>query len=120
MSILIDERARHAIERRRAAGKPAAVDLHVTPVPRGGFTLSVGWGRTDRNQGMLSERQAGTELRADPRIRRYARWQNIVISAQRLGPFEALVLDDPLTLLRIRRWEKTHPNQTQEDRTPVA
>jgi hypothetical protein len=112
MAILLDSRARDAVRRRQAAGKPSAISLHVTPVFHSGSTLVVEWssGREAWAGDVL--RQDGATLRVDPRVRRYARWHDIVISAERVGPFVTLALEDPLILARIRRWELTHPDQT--------
>jgi hypothetical protein len=49
----------------------------------------------------------------DQRVARYTQWRDVWISAWRLGPIERMVVvDEPLVLLEMEAWERTHPAAT--------
>src|SRR5947209_4361919 len=120
MSIVIDDRAREVIRKRQSRGQPASIDLRVTPLFRGGSRLSVNWGDAAAEGRSASSQGEDATVRVDRRIGRYAQWNDVVISAQRVGPFEALVLEDPLTLLHVSEWERAHPGLSRSAATPRA
>lgn len=109
MAFVIEDCARSAVARRRADHKPAVIDVHVSPVLHGGATVAVNWESRCEKDGRASIEQDGVTLCVDRRIAHYARWQDVVISAQQLGPFEWLTVQDPLILTRLGEWQRAHP-----------
>jgi hypothetical protein len=109
MSIVVDQKTEAVTNQRRARGKGAVIDLHVTPIAGGGYTLAVDWREGADTNGRVVMRQGNVVLTADRRIAAYARWHDVAVSVQRLGPLRTLVLKDPITLFRIGEWERSHP-----------
>jgi hypothetical protein len=110
MAIVFDQGAQAAIQHRRERGKETAITLCVTPLKRGAYTVSVGWGHRHSGQHIHQVEQVGdAQVFLDPRLARFARWRDIVISGGRLGPFDFLRLTDPFPMRRVAEWERTHP-----------
>ena len=116
MAVIIDEKARAAIARRRSRGRDATLFLRVETIPTmygpagGAPDLIVGWAPRHWPGRMLSVRPVGDAVVClDRRIARYSTWHDVTISAWRLGPFDHLVVD-PNVLLEVQQWERTHPS----------
>ena len=110
MSILLDQGAREAIQHRRERGKEASITLCVTSLRGGGHTVSAAWGHEHGSEHLHLVQQAeDAQVFLDPRIARYARWRDIVISGGRLGPIDYLRLADPFPMKHVAEWERSHP-----------
>lgn len=114
MALIIDERARAAIARRRAGGREARLFLRVEPLPaRGGFShmLAVDWVPRRWLQRAPTARQVGdVTVYIDQRLARYTQWADVTLSAWRLGPLEwVVVARELLVLLEMEEWEHAHP-----------
>jgi hypothetical protein len=108
MAVILDERAQEIIAHRRAQGRDATITLHVVPLRGTQSALRVDWA-TSRGAG-----NAERPVYVSPRIARYARWHDVVISAWHLGPFERLaVADEPRVMLEMVEWESAHPGLRQ-------
>ena len=113
MAIVLDQRAQGAIARRRAHGQEASILLRLATVPVRGMhhLLLVGWYQRCSRQGALLVWPVGDVLvYVEARVARYARWHDVTISAQHVGPIHRLtILQATLTLLRMLEWEQAHP-----------
>ena len=87
--------------------------LGIETVPARGVTrmLVAKWANGRRPARQMVERRIGDSLLlVDKRVARYSDWQTVAISAWRLGPLDILtVVDEPLVMLRLPRWERLHP-----------
>lgn len=123
MAIILDERARAAVARRRTRGWDTTLFLRheVLPVGRGD-TLAVGWAPRRWPRRQLEVRQAGDiTVVVDRRVAEYTRRHDVTISAWRLGPFEVLLVDDASSvLLEMQEWERTHPDEERLKRRAVS
>lgn len=115
MAVIIDEKARAAIARRRSRGRDATLFLRVetiSGVHRPALDMSVlvvGWAPRKWTDRTLAVRPVGDAVVCvDRRTARYSSWHDVTISAWRLGPFDHLVVD-PNLLLEMQQWERTHP-----------
>ncbi len=113
MAIIIDDRAFAAVARRRTRTGDAGILLRIVVVPVRGMhrLLAVSWAPRDRCPGTLAVvRVRDVEVYIDERIARYTRWHDVTISAWHFGPIDRLlVVEAALDLLRIGKWEQTHP-----------
>ncbi|HZS88857.1 MAG TPA: hypothetical protein VFE42_15395 [Chloroflexota bacterium] len=108
MAVIIDERAQEIIAHRRAQGRDVAITLHVVPLRGMQSMLRVAWAPWHGGG------SAAGWVYVSPRIARYARWHDVVISAWHLGPFERLaVADEPRVMLEMVEWEAAHPGLRQ-------
>jgi hypothetical protein len=112
MAIILDERARAAIRRRRARQQGDALLLRVETLPLRGITrvLAVDWApRRLPRRPVVARRVGDAVVYVDARVARYTDWQDVTVSAWRLGPLDRpLVRDEPLALLQMERWERMH------------
>jgi hypothetical protein len=115
VAIILDDKARDAIARRRARGRDHTLYLRIEWIDGlrgpGGATsdLIVGWApRHLPGRGLVVRPMDDTVICVDGRVARYAAWHDVIISAWRLGPFDYLTVD-PTVLLEIQEWERTHP-----------
>jgi hypothetical protein len=113
VAIILDERARATVMRRRARGKDARVVLRMdrgslrAGVP---WTLAVGWGpHRWLDATVVLQRASEVKVYTDQRIARYTQSHDLTISSARLGPWEWLVVADPFAFERMQEWERTHP-----------
>lgn len=115
MAIIIDDKAREAITRRRSRARDRTLFLRIERIsgirgPAAGMSnLIVSWAPRDLPDRALVVRPVGgTVLCVDRRVARYAAWHDVTISAWRLGPFDHLMID-PNVLLDIQQCERSHP-----------
>lgn len=115
MAIIIDEKACAAIARRRVSGRDTTLFLRVEKIPGGrgsvmGISdLVVGWAPPHLPNLSLTVRHAAdVVVYMDRRVARYSAWNDITVSAWRLGPFGHLMID-PNVMLEMQYWERTHP-----------
>ena len=116
MAILIDEKARAAIARRRAGGRDATLFLRLERFRgRGGplvsypWDLVAGWAPRAWPESDLTVRSVGdVVVCVDTRVARYTHWHDVTISAWRVGPIDLLTVD-PYVVLEMQAWERTHP-----------
>jgi hypothetical protein len=114
VAIIVDERARVALARRRRRGQDAALLLRIAAVPHPGpasdpEVLWVGWLSPHRPRdlrGLVLWEVGAAVLFVDARLSRYTEEQDITLSAWRLGPFTRLyVVDQRLVLLAVQAGE---------------
>lgn len=120
MAIILDQRARAAVDRRRTRGRDTTLFLRREVIPvRGGIVLAVDWAPRRWPRCHLDVRQAGdVTVVVDRLVARYTQWRDVTISARRLGPFGELVVDGELpVLLEMQDWARTHPDV---ERLPAA
>jgi hypothetical protein len=110
VAIVLDERARAVIGRRRAACKD---DRLYVSLERGSMRVYAPWimrarwmPRRRPDQAVLVYGGGNGEVYADPRIARYAEACDLVISAARFGPWRWPVLADPFAFEHMREWER--------------
>jgi hypothetical protein len=109
MAILIDARAREVIARRRNRRRSAAVNVHIARLSHGTHALLAEWA-TRRGEKQHETWAGDIQLFVDSRVARYARWRDISISAQRIGPFHYLIVENELpVLLDLADWHRRHP-----------
>lgn len=112
MAIILDERARAVIARRRSRGGDDRLFLRLergslrAGVP---WVLVVGWAKRQRQEDAdIVQRAGDAEVYMDRRIARYTRSRDLTISGARLGPWQWLVVADPFAFEHMREWEQTH------------
>jgi hypothetical protein len=115
VAIILDDKAREAIARRRAQGRDHTLYLRIERMPgtwgraAGIADLSVSWApRRLPDRGLVVRSVGDTVICVDSRVARYAAWHDVTISAWRLGPFDRLMVD-PTVLFELQAWERTHP-----------
>jgi hypothetical protein len=111
VGIVVDERARAAVNRRRSRGKDARLVLRVQRLsPKTGFpdAAVIGWTRVEPPPELVEWHARDVKFFVEPRLARYAEVRDLVISAWRIGPWERIVLADPYLMLRVAEWEYTH------------
>ncbi len=118
VALIIDQHARAAIEQRRARGRDTTLFLHVEYLHTRGWAsrvLKVDWKASRPTYRPLDSRTVDDVcIVTEPRIARYIQWRDLTVTAWRLGPFTRLtVLDEPLALLEMCEWERTHPFSAQ-------
>jgi hypothetical protein len=111
MAILIDKRARDEITRRESRGRPVAVNVHIARLRHGTHVLLAEWtGSHGRGANQEETRVGDVRIFVDERLARYARWRDVTISAQNIGPLHYLIVVDELpVLLDMAGWERSHP-----------
>ena len=125
VAIILDERARAAIARRRGRGKDARIVLRIAHgslhvgVP---WTLAVGWPPRHWSHDTLVEQRAGdVEIYVHQRIARYSQSRDLTVSSARVGPWEWLVVADPFAFEHMQQWERTQSDdQEQAAVSPAA
>jgi hypothetical protein len=113
VAIGFDERAQAAIMRRRARGKDVRLFLKLHPgslhagVP---WFLTVGWApRHWSDHTAVVQREGDVDLYMDPFIAGYTRSRDLTISSRRVGPWEWLMVAEPIPWDDMREWEQTRP-----------
>ncbi|MBV9280455.1 MAG: hypothetical protein JOZ41_10275 [Chloroflexi bacterium] len=112
MAVILDERARAAVVRRRARGKDGTIYLRLeratvrTGIP---CVVVVGWSPHHPPARELVVRRVGdVDVSMDWRVARFTQRRDMTVSAARLGPFEWLVVADPFAAEGLMEWERTH------------
>ena len=116
MAVILDDRVRSAIARRRARGRAVAITLTVVKPRCMPAMLSARWGEPRPWQRSLaardSERQVALYL--GPRVARYTAEHDITITMPRLGPFARLmVVGETGVMLELEDWERAAATGTQ-------
>jgi hypothetical protein len=116
VGIVVDERARAAVNRRRSRGKDARLVLRVQRLsPKTGFpdAAVIGWTRVEPPPELVEWHAQDVKIFVEPRLARYAEVRDLVVSAWRIGPLERIVLADPYLMLRVAEWEYTDAKTLQ-------
>jgi hypothetical protein len=113
MAVILDQRARREITRRRSQGRDASITVSFAPLRGMQEMVSAAWTKQrDRRRGLAEETVDDTTVYLSRRLARYARWRDITISAMRWGPFVQLtVADEPLLVLELHDWEQLHTEE---------
>jgi hypothetical protein len=114
VAIILDDRARAMVDRRRSRGRDARIYLHLD---RGSIRVGVPWimvvGWAPHrwpSQPLVLQHAGDVEIYLDPRVARYTHWRNLTIFGARLGPWQWLAIADPFAFERMHQWELTHPD----------
>jgi hypothetical protein len=113
VAILLDDKAREVVARRRDRGKDDAISVRLERGPVRAYVpwiIAVGWAPRRWPDCAFPARHAGAaEIHADPRVVRYAHWRDLVITGARLGPWRWLAVADPFACDHMLEWEWSHP-----------
>lgn len=111
MAVVLDDRCRAAIRRRRARGKDARVFLRFergsarAGVP---WVVAPGWVEHRRLPDDVEVQHIGdAEVHVEGRIARYCRCHDLTVSAARFGPLVWLLMEDQYAADLVRVWERS-------------
>jgi len=134
MALVLDDRCRAAVARRRSRGKDTRVFVRFergsvrAGIP---WVVATGWVQQRRlPEDLEVQRICDADVYLEGRIARYCRRHDLVVSAARLGPFEWLLMADQYAADLIRVWERSSstaacdegpaPAPETSDREPIA
>lgn len=111
MALIVDAQATQAMDKRGRRGRSPSMIVCRVSVPQCGTTVAVRWAEDSAPPPWAVTMKVGNvPFWVDRRIARYARYYPVVITAvPRLWRSRRLAVTDPLLMVKIAEWERTHP-----------
>jgi hypothetical protein len=113
MAIVLDRRALEIRAHRRAHSQDDRIFLRLERCSiRAGapWVVVAGWAPPHwPDYALVLRRAEGVEIHVEPRLARYAQWNDLTISGTHMGPWRWLSLADPFAYEHMREWEHTRP-----------
>jgi hypothetical protein len=110
MALIIDTQLTCAMDERCRRGRSPSVIVSVDHLPRCGDSVSVHWAEDSQPpRWTVTIRLGDVSLWVDRRIARYAQYYPVVLAVARWWWMQRPAVTDPLLMVKIAQWERTHP-----------